>query len=77
MTSSPEEESPAAAAAAGLRAAGLLRRGGRGAGGDGLALEAALEAGLDLVPASGATIIIGAPKHRGGSGGPARIFALV
>ena len=34
-------------------------------------------AGLDLVPASGATIIVGAPKHRGGSGGPARIFALV
>ena len=34
-------------------------------------------AGLDQVPASGATLIVGAPKHRGGSGGPARIFALV
>ncbi len=34
-------------------------------------------AGLDQVPASGATVIIGAPKHRGGSGGPARIFAMV
>jgi kynurenine formamidase len=34
-------------------------------------------AGLDRVPASGATIVIGAPKHRGGTGGPARIFALV
>jgi len=34
-------------------------------------------AGLDRVPASGATIVIGAPKHRGGTGGPARIFALI
>ena len=34
-------------------------------------------ANLDKVPASGATIVIGAPKHRGGSGGPARIFAMV
>ncbi|MDG3040392.1 cyclase family protein [Roseicyclus marinus] len=34
-------------------------------------------AGLDQVPASGATLIVGAPKHRGGTGGPARIFALV
>lgn len=34
-------------------------------------------AGLDQVPASGATIIIGAPKHAGGTGGPARIFAMV
>ncbi|ABD54666.1 cyclase family protein [Jannaschia sp. CCS1] len=34
-------------------------------------------AGLDQVPASGATLIIGAPKHRGGTGGPARIFAMV
>lgn len=34
-------------------------------------------ANLDKVPASGATIVIGAPKHRGGSGGPARIFALI
>lgn len=34
-------------------------------------------ANLDKVPAKGATLVIGAPKHRGGSGGPARIFALV
>jgi len=34
-------------------------------------------AGLDRVPAAGATLIVGAPKHKGGSGGPARIFALV
>ena len=34
-------------------------------------------ANLDRVPAAGATLVIGAPKHAGGSGGPARIFALV
>lgn len=34
-------------------------------------------AGLSEVPAAGATIVIGAPKYAGGSGGPARIFALV
>jgi kynurenine formamidase len=34
-------------------------------------------AGLDKVPASGATLVVGAPAHRGGSGGPARIFAMV
>ncbi len=34
-------------------------------------------ANLDRVPPSGATLIIGAPKHKGGSGGPARIFAMV
>lgn len=34
-------------------------------------------ANLDKVPASGATIVVGAPKLRGGTGGPARIFALV
>ncbi|MGD9914030.1 MAG: cyclase family protein [Rhizobiaceae bacterium] len=33
-------------------------------------------ANLDAVPATGATIIVGAPKIRGGTGGPARIFAL-
>ena len=33
-------------------------------------------ANLDKVPASGATLMIGAPKHRGGSGGPARIMAM-
>jgi len=34
-------------------------------------------ANLDKVPPAGATIVVGAPKHRGGTGGPARIFALV
>lgn len=34
-------------------------------------------ANLDRMPAAGATLVIGAPKHRGGTGGPARIFALV
>lgn len=33
-------------------------------------------AGLDALPAKGATIVVGAPKHRGGTGGPARVFAL-
>jgi len=32
---------------------------------------------LDKVPAKGATLVVGAPKHRGGTGGPARIFAMV
>ena len=34
-------------------------------------------ANLGQVPASGATIFIGAPKHRGGTGGPSRILAMV
>jgi len=34
-------------------------------------------ANLDKVPASGATIVVGAPKVRGGTGGPARVFAFV
>lgn len=34
-------------------------------------------ASLDKVPASGATVVVGAPKHRGGTGGPARIFTLI
>ncbi len=34
-------------------------------------------AGLDQVPASGATIIVGAPKTKGGTGGPARIFVAI
>jgi len=34
-------------------------------------------ANLDRLPPLGATLIVGAPKHRGGSGGPARILALV
>ena len=33
-------------------------------------------AGLDSMPASGATLVVGAPKHRGGTGGPARLIAL-
>jgi kynurenine formamidase len=33
-------------------------------------------ANLGALPASGATIIVGAPKIRGGTGGPARIFAV-
>jgi kynurenine formamidase len=34
-------------------------------------------ANLEKVPAAGATLIVGAPKHRGGTGGPSRIFAMV
>ncbi|MEM9223867.1 MAG: cyclase family protein [Pseudomonadota bacterium] len=34
-------------------------------------------AGLGALPASGATMIVGAPKHRGGTGGPTRVMALV
>ena len=34
-------------------------------------------AGLDQVPAAGATLIVGAPKIAGGTGGQARIFAMV
>lgn len=34
-------------------------------------------AGLDQVPAAGATLVVGAPNHAGGTGGPARIFAMV
>ena len=30
---------------------------------------------LDLLPAKGATVFVGAPKHRGGTGGPARVVA--
>ena len=33
-------------------------------------------AGLSGLPTTGASIVVGAPKHRGGSGGPARVFAL-
>ena len=33
--------------------------------------------GLDQVPASGATLVVGAATHKGGTGGPCRIFALV
>ncbi|PWK62875.1 cyclase family protein [Roseicyclus mahoneyensis] len=34
-------------------------------------------AGLDAMPAAGATLMVGAPKVRGGTGGPARVMALV
>ena len=34
-------------------------------------------ANLDKLPAKGATVFIGAPKHRGGTGGPARILAMI
>jgi len=34
-------------------------------------------ANLDQVPPSGATLVVGAPKHRRGTGGPARLLALV
>lgn len=33
-------------------------------------------ANLGALPASGATIVVGAPKIRGGTGGPARVFAV-
>ena len=32
---------------------------------------------LEDLPVKGATIIVGAPKHKGGTGGPARVLALV
>ena len=34
-------------------------------------------ANLDRLPASGATLVLGAPKFRGGTGGPSRLFALL
>ncbi|QBX99767.1 cyclase family protein [Rhodophyticola sp. CCM32] len=34
-------------------------------------------AGLDQMPASGATLVVGAPKTGRGTGGPARIFGMV
>ena len=36
-----------------------------------------LLANLNTVPPSGATIIVGGPKHEGASGGPARVYAVV
>jgi kynurenine formamidase len=33
-------------------------------------------ANLAAVPASGATVIVGAPKHLGGTGGPVRLYAV-
>jgi kynurenine formamidase len=35
-----------------------------------------LLANLSAVPPSGATIIVGGPKHEGASGGPARVYAV-
>ena len=34
-------------------------------------------ANLDSVPTSGATLVVGAPKFKGGTGGQSRIFALI
>lgn len=34
-------------------------------------------ANLDQLPATAATLIVGAPKHQGGTGGPCRLIALV
>lgn len=34
-------------------------------------------ANLDQLPATGATVFIGAPKHKTGTGGPARVMAVV
>ncbi|MCO6383172.1 cyclase family protein [Oceanicola sp. 502str15] len=34
-------------------------------------------ANLDAVPATGATLFVGAPKHGGGTGGPARVMAVI
>lgn len=34
-------------------------------------------AGLDQLPAKGATVFVGAPKHKRGTGGPARVLAVV
>ncbi|MBD9372864.1 cyclase family protein [Rhizobium sp. ARZ01] len=34
-------------------------------------------ANLDKVPVKGATLVVGAPKVRGGTGGPSRVLALV
>jgi kynurenine formamidase len=34
-------------------------------------------ANLDQLPAKGATVFIGAPKHNGGTGGPARVLVIV
>lgn len=34
-------------------------------------------AGLGQLPATGATLVVGAPKHKGGTGGPSRLFALL
>lgn len=33
-------------------------------------------ANLGALPAAGATLVVGAPKHRGGTGGPSRVLAI-
>lgn len=33
-------------------------------------------ANLDAVPPTGATVVVGAPKHAGATGGPCRVFAI-
>lgn len=33
-------------------------------------------AGLEQMPVTGGTLFVGAPKHKGGTGGPARIFGM-
>ncbi|GGZ29527.1 cyclase [Streptomyces inusitatus] len=34
-------------------------------------------AGLDTVPDAGAVVVVGAPRHTGGTGGPARVLAFL
>jgi kynurenine formamidase len=34
-------------------------------------------ANLDKVPARGATLVVGAPKIKGATGGPTRVLALI
>jgi len=34
-------------------------------------------ANLSALPAKGATLVVGAPKNRGGTGGPSRVFAMI
>ena len=34
-------------------------------------------ANLDALPATGATLVVGAPKHAGGTGGPCRLIAFI
>ena len=36
-----------------------------------------LMANLNTLPPSGATIVVGAPKHEGASGGPCRVYGLI
>ena len=36
-----------------------------------------LMANLNTIPPFGATIVVGAPKHEGASGGPCRVYGLI